>query len=262
MELKVLRRGSTGPLVVLWQEFLIGEGLYKKKAHGNFDDYTYRATRRYQRSYMSLLTDGVVGNNTWCKALRDGLELLSPDEAVKGSYSTNYPPSPTNLAPVPYKSRNSKFGAIKFKESGKGDGITITNGWNKRYLTKVLIPQLETISGAPKSCKVFWNAMYIDNLVGLFQAWEKKDLLSLILSWDGSWCPRFVRGSSKYLSNHSWATAFDINAEWNGLRKQPARKGTYGTVRPLVETANEHGFWWGGHFERKDGMHFEIGEEK
>lgn len=32
------------------------------------------------------------------------------------------------------------------------------------------------------------------------------------------------------------------------------------TVLDLVKIANEHGFYWGGHFPRLDGMHFEIAQ--
>ena len=31
-----------------------------------------------------------------------------------------------------------------------------------------------------------------------------------------------------------------------------------GSVRQLVPIANELGFYWGGHFNRRDGMHFEM----
>jgi hypothetical protein len=34
--------------------------------------------------------------------------------------------------------------------------------------------------------------------------------------------------------------------------------GQKGSVRELVQIANNNGFYWGGHFSRKDGMHFEI----
>ena len=45
----------------------------------------------------------------------------------------------------------------------------------------------------------------------------------------------------------------------NGLGKKPAMIGEIGCVRELVPIANECGFYWGGHFDkRKDGMHFEI----
>jgi len=66
-----------------------------------------------------------------------------------------------------------------------------------------------------------------------------------------------MRGSTN-LSRHAWGTAFDINVPWNGLNVVPPRVGDKGSVRELVTIANKHGFYWGGHFGRLDGMHFEI----
>jgi hypothetical protein len=67
-----------------------------------------------------------------------------------------------------------------------------------------------------------------------------------------------VRGSKTVLSNHAFGTAFDINVNWNRLGTIPALVGQKGSVRELVQIANNNGFYWGGHFTRKDGMHFEI----
>jgi hypothetical protein len=82
--------------------------------------------------------------------------------------------------------------------------------------------------------------------------------LHLILTFDGSYVARFVRGSTSVLSNHSFGTAFDINVTWNRLGVVPALVGQKGSVRELVGIANDNGFYWGGHFTRLDGMHFEI----
>ena len=50
-----------------------------------------------------------------------------------------------------------------------------------------------------------------------------------------------------------------MNLEWNKLNVVPALVGAQGSVRELVSLANEHGFYWGGHFaSRLDGMHFEC----
>jgi hypothetical protein len=67
-----------------------------------------------------------------------------------------------------------------------------------------------------------------------------------------------VRGSNTTLSNHAWGTGFDINAKWNPLGAVPALRGDTGSVRELVPIAHDHGFFWGGHFSRSDGMHFEV----
>jgi hypothetical protein len=61
------------------------------------------------------------------------------------------------------------------------------------------------------------------------------------------------------LSNHAFSSALDINQRWNGLGMIPALEDAQGSLRELVPIANEHGFFWGGHFKRRpDGMHFEV----
>lgn len=87
---------------------------------------------------------------------------------------------------------------------------------------------------------------------------EKEGLLHLVKTYAGAYYPRFVRGSRTVLSNHSYGTAFDINVAWNGLGKTPALVGQTGSVRELVPIANKWGGYWGGHFSRPDGMHFEV----
>ena len=100
-------------------------------------------------------------------------------------------------------------------------------------------------------------------LQDVWRSWEKAGLLDRMKTWQGSFVPRFVRGSTTVLSNHAFGSAFDINSKWNGLGVEPALVGQEGNVRELVEIANDHGFFWGGHFKnRRDGMHFEIAEIK
>jgi hypothetical protein len=96
-------------------------------------------------------------------------------------------------------------------------------------------------------------------LKALWEDWERADLLDRILSYDGSFVPRFIRGSATQLSNHAFGSAFDINADENRLGTRPPLAGARGSTRELVPLANKHGFYWGGHFStRPDGMHFEI----
>jgi hypothetical protein len=94
----------------------------------------------------------------------------------------------------------------------------------------------------------------------LWADWERAGLLHLVLTWHGSYVARFVRGSDRTLSNHAFGSAFDINFAWNKLGTVPALVGQKGTVRELVQIANDNGFYWGGHFKRLDGMHFEVAQ--
>ena len=95
-------------------------------------------------------------------------------------------------------------------------------------------------------------------LQALWEAWEKAGLLKQVLTFEGAFVARFIRGSTSTLSNHAFGSAFDINYRWNKLGARPALVGETGSVRELVPIAHEHGFYWGGHFNRRDGMHFEV----
>lgn len=73
----------------------------------------------------------------------------------------------------------------------------------------------------------------------------------------GMLCCRFVRGSTKYISNHSWGTAIDLTIN----RKLDARgdgKVQYGLTL-IAPIFNRHGWYWGAAFPTEDAMHFEGG---
>ncbi len=126
----------------------------------------------------------------------------------------------------------------------------------------VVIPELIGVQGAPRDGKIWFHKQGTAQLTALWGAWAQAGLIDRVLVWGGAFVPRFIRGSSTVLSNHSFGTAFDINMAQNGLGLEPARLGMKGCVRELVPIANKHGFYWGGHFSRRDGMHFEIARLK
>jgi hypothetical protein len=75
----------------------------------------------------------------------------------------------------------------------------------------------------------------------------------------GALCVRLIRGSNSAVSNHSFGTAIDITLQGE---LDPFADGTMqiGLVI-LAEHFNEEGWYWGGGYNREDGMHFEVGEE-
>ena len=79
-----------------------------------------------------------------------------------------------------------------------------------------------------------------------------------VVTWNGSYSPRFVRGSQATLSAHSWASAFDINAQYNPLGRPGTPLGKTGSVMRLIPAAEKLGFFHGGAFRRPDFMHFEL----
>ena len=174
----------------------------------------------------------------------------------------NFPPRPHFMPLVGTAARQRVFGAFQYRwapVAGNPENIVITDGWADKNIVRVAIPQLARTKIAHPPSAMYFHRLAAEQLKGLFADWEAAGLLDLVLTYEGSFVPRFIRGSRSVLSNHAFGTAFDINYAWNALGATPAKAGTKGSVRELVPIAHRWGFYWGGHFTgRPDGMHFEV----
>jgi hypothetical protein len=258
----MLRRGSQGNLVEQWQAFLIGKGyLERGNVTGLFGPRTDAATRNYQRM-RGLADDGIVGPATWAAALADTPPFPADDSAAS-EHGLNWPSKPP-FAPLPLTPhivRMALFGTFDFTTSDPPN-VVIQGDWVQRNITSVPIPQLllvPQVNYVPAPGHMQFHRKVAAQLQALWQAWESHGLLDRITGFEGSFNPRFVKGTN-VLSNHAFGIAFDINTHENQFGAQPALVGQPGSVRELVPLANAHGFYWGGHFPagRLDGMHFEI----
>lgn len=258
MALYVLRKGMKGDRVGDWQSFLRGLNFYKGRIDDDFGEMTHKATKKFQKA-NGINDDGVVGRQTYGIAISQGFNtiILRDENDEKANW---YPPKPDFEPLIGNASREKLFGKFKYEAtptSQNPEKITILDDWKSKNIEKVSLPALaEALDG--KYSTMYWHKSTVHQLVGFFEAIHKEGLHKQIISYAGSYHPRFIRGSRKTLSNHSWGTAFDINAPQNWLNREPARIGQKGCLLELVPIANEFGFYWGGHFTRKDGMHFEI----
>lgn len=254
--MKVIKIGSTGTFVKQWQYFLIGQGLYEGVVDGDFGDLTKQATIDFQ-FLNGLEPDGVVGNFTIGQAMLLG--FLGVNDNFVDKSSINWPPKPDFDVLSSNAARQEIFGKFEYEHDpipGNFENIKVLGNWAQENLVTVEIPQLTAVKGSPN---VTFHKLGAKQLKDMWQAWEDEGLLHLVLTWAGSYVPRYIRGSTRTLSNHAFGTAFDINVTWNWLGVVPARVGKLGSVRELVPIANDFGFFWGGHYKnRLDGMHFEV----
>jgi len=254
-----LKQGSTGPDVEAWQNFLVGQGSYWLDVDGDFTHDTIEGTKDFQKS-QGLDQDGEVGPGTLKAAIAVGFP--DPDAAAatgEDVLGPSWPPKPS-FPSLGFMERAKIFGTFAFEPApvpGNPEAIRITDGWDKHNIVTVDIPQLHGTKGCPNG-KVSFHRKGATQLQNLFKAWETAGLLPLIKTFDGGWNPRFVRGSTKYLSNHAYGTAFDLNAQQNPLGSIGALVGKEGSTRKLVDIALEYGVYWGGWFKRRDPMHFEC----
>ncbi len=254
-QLKLIKINSEGDIVKSWQFFLTGQGFFEGEVTGKFDAETKAATMLFQQKH-NLQPDGIVGNKSFGMAMQLGFSGIIDDRTDKSG--SEFPAKPAFACLAGNDERRALFGTFSFKSKpvpGNHENIRITDDWVNKNITVVTIPQLVDIMG---SDKVEFHKLAADQLNKLWNDWEEAQLLNLVLSWSGSYVPRFIRGSRKILSNHAFGTAFDINVPWNPLGAVPALVGQKGSVRELISIANDNGFYWGGHFTRLDGMHFEI----
>lgn len=257
--MNVLKQGSKGPDVTRVQNFLRGTKDYLGAIDGDFGPKMKASVISYQKR-KGLTPDGVIGNLTLGAMLSEGLLLTAtPDTAKPGTYPPGFPARPP-YGPMTSAQANTAFGTFSYvaaptKENP--EGIRITDNWESENIVLFKIPQLVTL-GLSKTGNVRAHRRVVAQTIALWQAWEDAGLLHLVISWEGMFFARFIRGSRSSLSNHSKGSAFDVNAAYNGLGKVPAAVGTKGSVRELVALALRFGFYWGGWFSRGDGMHFEV----
>lgn len=287
--MRIIKLGNRGSDVMAWQVFLRGgqidaDGNCTAKegdsviSDGIFGPATEKATKAWQAT-QNLTADGIVGPATWAEAVKDSFPSdavpvtkaddpdtdvdtdpevqAKPTEATVDKNSNKWPPLPAGVKPLSSNaSRQATFGTIEYVSaptSGNPEAIKITNGWAKDNIAKFSIPLLSK------------NPISMHKAAGpQFQAWfeaiTKKGLADRVISYSGCWVARYVRGSRKTLSNHSWAVAIDINVPWNGRGRQSALVGMKGCVRELAEFCYDFGIFWGGHYRGapEDGMHFEL----
>jgi peptidoglycan hydrolase-like protein with peptidoglycan-binding domain len=256
--LSALRVGMRGDRVLAWQTFLVGKGFDNGPIDGFFGEHTRDATKEFQKK-CKLEDDGVAGRTTLLKAAALGFELI--EEPAEDNTSSNFPPRPSFPPLVRDDQRAAVFSRFEYVSAPTPDNpeaIRILGNWEKENIITVPIPQLSKTSASKPPQAMRFHRLAAKQLQGLWEEWESAKLLNRIVSYDGSYVPRFIRGSRTALSNHAFGTAFDINFKYNGLGRRPALVGETGCVRELVRIAHQWGFYWGGHFTRLDGMHFEV----
>jgi hypothetical protein len=182
--------------------------------------------------------------------------LADTDDSHTG---INWPAPPTFKPLVGTAARQQIFGKFRFVASptaSNPENIKVLDNWAGQHIRLAKLPAVGGV--VPK--QVEFHKLAVPQFENLWREWHQAGLLRHVISWDGSYVPRFIRGSKTQLSNHAFGTAFDINCNFNRLGTIPARMRQKGCVRELVELANQNGFFWGGHFggKRIDGMHFEV----
>lgn len=262
-----LKNGSKGAEVGQWQLFLRGLGLYFGHVDQLFGPVTEQATKAFQKRSRIPQT-GVVDEAT--------------RNVVTSQYSSGEPsnlpprPDPALLRPLTEAERAQAFGHLEWKYAplpGYPENIQVLNNWNRDNIVWADFPTLARLhltAGAfkktfPKTGKLQVHKCVQEALPALFQAWDAASLTFELLSFDGLFVQRLVRGSRTTLSNHAKGVAVDLNARWNMLGSVPASEGKVGSLVPHAIIAAQLGWWWGGWgwpsdgYVRKDGMHFEPG---
>jgi len=111
------------------------------------------------------------------------------------------------------------------------------------------VPTELEIGVIPK--RIYCNKDMVQPLTQAFKNLIERGFVSELKTWDGCFNIRKKRGLSS-MSLHSWAVAIDVNAFENGLGVQPKLSAGF------VKCFTDAGFDWGGTWQRKDGMHFQL----
>jgi peptidoglycan hydrolase-like protein with peptidoglycan-binding domain len=245
--MRTLKLGCEGSDVKRVQQFLVAGKFLTGIADGRYGPITAQAVNAYQSKH-DLTADGVCGRLTLAAMMQEGLDVVL-------DIDQEWPSPPDWLVPLTSnEQRMRKFGRFEYRPAPEADnpeGIQILGNWEEENLSQIPCPVWER--------KITLHKLIVDDYLAFMgEIAASPALRALMLTFDGSFNARYIRGSRVTLSNHAWGTAFDINADFNTLGSTPAYRGELGSVREIVPLANQHNFYWGGHYRfRRDGMHFE-----
>ena len=119
----------------------------------------------------------------------------------------------------------------------------------ERFMVLWDVPTDLEIGVIPK--RLYCNKDIIDPLSKAFAALISTCKVNELKTFDGCFNIRKKRGLVS-MSLHSWGIAIDVNAAWNGLNVPPVLS------KEFVKCFTDNGFDWGGTWQRKDGMHFQL----
>lgn len=111
------------------------------------------------------------------------------------------------------------------------------------------VPTELEIGVIPK--RLYCNKDMLIPLTLAFKALISTGYVKELKTFDGCFNIRQKRGGVTQ-SLHSWGVAIDVNAAWNGLGKTPTLS------QGFVKCFTDNGFDWGGHWNKPDGMHFQL----
>jgi hypothetical protein len=285
MPFNLSRGGNNVPVEVQrWQYFLtrLGFGGMAGRIDGRFGQLTEDGTKAFQIAH-GLAPSGAVDTITLQAAATQGYTIL-PDDHYTRLSGGEWPPEPTNLRSPSNAARNAALSCFVFSQlplanrrepeqiemGGSCDGAT--SDWEKTNIVRLPIGDLAHVQVFPGYFRC--HKLIAPALQALIAAWKDADLLHLLTSFAGGYYPRYIRKTPldpaghgpkrstdvSKLSNHSFGSAFDFNAPENPLGAEPKSVFEAGSVRELAPIAVRHGFYWGGWFSRRDGMHFEFAD--
>jgi hypothetical protein len=111
------------------------------------------------------------------------------------------------------------------------------------------VPEALEVGVIPK--RIYCNRDLIGPLSVALGNLIKAGQVAKLRTWDGCFNIRKKRGLTSP-SLHSWGVAIDINAAWNPFGGNPTMKPEF------VKCFTDAGFDWGGNWQKKDGMHFQL----
>ena len=130
---------------------------------------------------------------------------------------------------------------------------SVSSHWPAKILSTIELPMTMRLSWDHKVSvhQLSCHKELKDVFSSVFDQIVREGLANKVHTFGGCYAFRPKRSAAQY-STHVWGIAIDLNPETNAM-------GTPGDMDPeIVRVFAEHGFEWGGHFLRKDPMHFQF----